>query len=169
MHAPEPTSIWQQFQQWVDPVPPEHRDLAPAFEAEAISYLWERLFVPLGVAGALSMLAFGAMDWWLYPQHLLPLWLLRFCGLILPYAAVAMLPRYGRRHIHPYLPGLALQGVLTLTACAMLWVVTDWTSPYGLLIFIASTFACTVPWPVEWAFGSITIAATPSRTTSRRR
>lgn len=143
---------------WFDPVPPEHRALAPAFEAEAITYLWERLLIPLGVAGALSMLAFGVMDWWLYPQHLLSLWLLRLLGLILPYATVAMLARYGRERFHPYHLGLSLQTVLTFTVCTMLWVVDDWTSPYWLLILMASTFACTVPWPVEWAFGCIAIA-----------
>jgi signal transduction histidine kinase len=148
-----------------DPIPAEYRALAPAFESEAISYLWERLLVPLGVVGALSMLAFGVMDWWLYPQHLLSLWALRLFGLILPYSAVAVIAHYGRRRIHPYLIrnpyllGMGLQIVLSVTVGGMLVAVGDWTSPYWLLLLMATFFAGTVPWPTVWALRAGLIAA----------
>lgn len=150
---------YMQLITWLDPVPSEYHGLLPSFETEAIAYIWERLFEPLGIGGALSMLAFGVMDWVLYPQHLLSLWLLRFFGLILPYSAVAVIARYGRRLIHPYLLGLGLQVVLTLTVCAMLLVVGDWTSPYWLLILTAAIFAHTAPWSTGWALGGGLVTA----------
>ena len=52
---------------------------------------------------------------------------LRFFGLVLPYALVALIARYGWRHINPHSIGLGLQCVLTLADCGMLLVVDDWT------------------------------------------
>ena len=47
---------------WLDPIPPEHRALAAAFDAEAQAYGWERMYAPMGILGAISMTLFGVMD-----------------------------------------------------------------------------------------------------------
>jgi len=47
---------------WFDPIPPEHRALAAAFDAEAQAYGWERMYAPMGILGAISMTLFGVMD-----------------------------------------------------------------------------------------------------------
>ncbi len=139
---------------WLDPIPPEHRALAAAFDAEAQAYLWERMYVPMGILGAISMTLFGVMDWLLYPQHLAALLVLRFFGLVLPYSLVALIARYGRRRISPYSIGLGLQFVLTLADCGMLVVVDDWTAPYWLLLLVALIYANTAPWPTPWGLAS---------------
>ncbi|MBN2392564.1 MAG: sensor histidine kinase [Anaerolineae bacterium] len=147
-----------------DPIPPEHRALAPAFEAEAQAYCWERIYVPMGTMGALSMILFGGMDWLLYPQHLVPLLILRLLGLVMPYLIVAFVARYGRRRIHPYLLGMGLQCVVTLTDCALLFVVGDWTSPYWLLLLVAVIYVNTPPWSAVWALGNaLKYGGTPPR------
>ncbi len=140
-----------------DPIPPEHRDLAPPFDAEAQAYLWDHVYVPMGLVGAAAMALFGLMDWLLYPQHLATLLLLRISGLIAPYLAVAVIARYARRHFHPYWLGLGLQVVLTLSVCALFVVIGDWTAPYWLLLLIAAIYGNTVPWPAPWAVGSTLI------------
>ncbi len=142
---------------WFDPIPPEQRALAAAFDAEAQAYGWEHMYVPMGILGAISMTLFGVMDWLLYPQHLATLLVLRFFGLVLPYSLVALIVRYGRRRINPHPIGLGLQCILTLADCGLLVVVDDWTSPYWLLLLVALIYANTAPWPTPWALASTCI------------
>ncbi|MBN2003679.1 MAG: HAMP domain-containing histidine kinase [Anaerolineae bacterium] len=139
---------------WFDPIPPEHRALAAAFDAEAQAYSWERMYVPMGIMGAINMTLFSVMDWLVYPQHLATLLMLRFFGMILPDLLVALIARYGRRRTNPHPIGLGLQCVLTLADCGMLVVVDDWTSPYWLLLLVTLIYANTAPWSTAWALAS---------------
>ncbi|MBN1657620.1 MAG: response regulator [Anaerolineae bacterium] len=134
---------------WLDPVPPEHQDLAPAFEAANQADLW-RLILPMSLLGMLGMLSFVITDLLLYRNVLGSMLALR-AGMIACFALVGALARWGRERFSIYLLGYAEFTGPNLFAGLMLIANHDPTGPYWIFFIAMLFFASMLPLPARWA------------------
>jgi len=148
----------ERFFHWLDPIPPEHRDLAPAFDATIQAYMWD-VIPPFAVVGGLIMLLNIVNDYLLYKavfwrQFPLRLGMVAACWLT---AALAY-RRRGQGSIYRLSYGGAV--ATTVVAGLMLVATRDPTGPYWMFIFLMAIISVTIPWPAIWAIrSSLTILA----------
>lgn len=148
----------ERFFNWLDPIPPEHQDLAPAFDATIQAYMWD-VIPPFAVVGGLIMLLNIVNDYLLYKavfwrQFPLRLGMVAACWLT---AALAY-RRRGQGSIYR----LSYGGTVATTVIAGLMLVAtrDPTGPYWVFIFLMAIISVTIPWPAIWAIrSSLTLLA----------
>jgi GAF domain-containing protein len=133
---------------WFNPVPPERRDLAEAFDSDLREELW-RLISPLALTAGLAFSLLFFQDCLLYRDHLLALSLLRVL-LTVTFLATSAVGRWRRGRGSPYplaLCGIAAAGVVV---GLMLWVSRDPFGPYwAFFLFIVAVLGI-LAWPARW-------------------
>ncbi len=142
----------ERFFNWLDPIPPEHRDLAPAFDATIQAYMWD-VMPPLTVVGGLVMLLYVVSDYLLYKAVFWRQFPLRL-GMVAAFWLTAALAyrRRGQGSIYQ----LSYWGTVATTVVAglMLVITRDPIGPYWVFIFLMAIISVTVPWPAIWAIRS---------------
>lgn len=141
-------NLIQRLPGWFDPVPPEHRDLAPAFDAQTRADLWD-LVTPLSLVGAIVFLPMVAQDYLLYPGVLGPLTVLRVC-LVAAFLLTAAIGHWRRGRGSVYHIVFGGQVIVYVIVGLALMVNRDPTGPYWAFFFLMITIIGILPWPTIW-------------------
>ncbi len=133
---------------WLDAVPPAHRDLLPDFEAENQTSLWQML-PPLYMLGGLLMLSLVFIEYVMYPEAFWQVFAAR-CVLVLIFWATAAYAHFWRGKGSVYWVIYLSVFAVTIDVGFMLLFVRDITGPYWIFYFLMADYIKAVPWPASW-------------------
>ena len=136
------------FPNWLDPVPPEHRDLAPAFDAANRAYM-ESVSLPMNVLGSIYMLAWVVGDYLLYQTVFWQLLFLRLCLVATLLSSALAHQQRGQRTV--YRRSYVSIAAMTVIVGLMLVVNHDPTGLYGSFLLFIAICSVVFPWPSVWA------------------
>jgi serine phosphatase RsbU (regulator of sigma subunit) len=143
----------QRFLYWIDPVPAEHQELAPAFEQET-RQIMQRIIPPILLAVGMFTLFFVSSDFLLYRNFFWQLLLLRVILIGLVWGGALLVQWKGERlPIYALFCGCTI--IIWMIVQQMLIISQDPTSLYGGALIGGMMLISLLPWPTPWVIFSM--------------